>query len=146
MFITARHWALSWARWIQTTHSYTISLRSILILSSHLRVLLTSILLPSRFPTKSLCAFLDDWMCLLSLICLSYCSVFVLRNPSFTFTQASHDSITFNFIFSKLRVSCLACRAMYFKKQKYRKTKRLLRIPRWPSILYISDTNLELRG
>jgi len=32
----ARHWSLCWARWIQSTPSHSISLRFILILSSHL--------------------------------------------------------------------------------------------------------------
>jgi hypothetical protein len=33
------HWSLSWARWIQSTPSKPTSLRSILILSSHLRLI-----------------------------------------------------------------------------------------------------------
>jgi hypothetical protein len=37
MFTRARHWSLSWARFIQFTPSHPISLRSVLILSSHLR-------------------------------------------------------------------------------------------------------------
>jgi hypothetical protein len=37
VFTTARHWSLSWARCTQSTPSHPISLRSILILSSHLR-------------------------------------------------------------------------------------------------------------
>jgi len=36
-FYGTRHWSLSWARWIQSTTSHNISLRYILILSSHLR-------------------------------------------------------------------------------------------------------------
>jgi hypothetical protein len=42
MFTTARHWSLSWARCIQFTPSHPASLRSILILSSHLHVGLLS--------------------------------------------------------------------------------------------------------
>jgi hypothetical protein len=38
VFTTACHWFLSWARYIQSTPSLPISLRSILILSSHLRL------------------------------------------------------------------------------------------------------------
>jgi hypothetical protein len=38
VFIKARHWSLSWARCIQSKHFQHISLRSILILSSHLRL------------------------------------------------------------------------------------------------------------
>jgi hypothetical protein len=37
VFTKARHWTLSWARWIQFAPSIPISLRSILMLSSHLR-------------------------------------------------------------------------------------------------------------
>jgi hypothetical protein len=50
-----RHWTLSWASRIQFVPSIPISLRSILMLSSHLRLGLPSGLLPS-----SLCSFLHD--------------------------------------------------------------------------------------
>jgi hypothetical protein len=56
-FTRARHWSLSWARWIQFTPSHPISLRSILLLSSHLRLGLPSGLFLSCFPTKILYAF-----------------------------------------------------------------------------------------
>jgi len=56
MFITVytrtRHWSLSWARWIQSTPSHPISPRSILILSSHIRLGIPSGLFVSGFPTK----------------------------------------------------------------------------------------------
>ena len=58
-FITAltsvRHLSLSWASPIQTTYPHPTSWRSILILSTHLRLGLPSGLLPSGFPTKTLC-------------------------------------------------------------------------------------------
>jgi hypothetical protein len=38
VFTTARHKPISWARWIQSTPHHSMSLRSILMLSSHLRV------------------------------------------------------------------------------------------------------------
>jgi hypothetical protein len=43
-----------WARWIQSTPIYTIPLRGILILSTHLRLGLSGGLFPLRFPTKIL--------------------------------------------------------------------------------------------
>jgi hypothetical protein len=54
VFTKARHWTLSWAKRIQFVPSIPISLRSILMLSSHLRLGLPSGLLRSDFPTKTL--------------------------------------------------------------------------------------------
>ena len=57
-FITAltsvRHLSLSWASPIQSIYPHLTSCRSILILSTHLRLGLLSGLLPSGFPTKTL--------------------------------------------------------------------------------------------
>ena len=57
-FITAltsvRHLSLSWARPIQSIYPHPASRRSVLILSTHLRLCLSSGLLPSGFPTKTL--------------------------------------------------------------------------------------------
>jgi hypothetical protein len=55
-----RHRSPQRARLIQSTHFHPVSLRSILILSSHLYLCLPSGLLPSSFPTKSLYAFLTS--------------------------------------------------------------------------------------
>jgi hypothetical protein len=49
-----RHWTLSWANRIQFAPSIPISLRSILMLSSYLRLGLPSGLLPSGVTTKTL--------------------------------------------------------------------------------------------
>jgi hypothetical protein len=51
VFARARNWSLSWARLIQSMFSQPISLRSILMLSSHLRVVFLVFLL--TFPPKS---------------------------------------------------------------------------------------------
>ena len=57
-FITAltsfRHLSLSWASPIQSVYPHPTSWRSVLILSTHLRLGLPSGLLPSGFPTKTL--------------------------------------------------------------------------------------------
>jgi hypothetical protein len=58
VFTRALHWSLSWARSIQSTPSHPISIRPILILSTHLRLGLPSGHLPSGFPTNILHAFL----------------------------------------------------------------------------------------
>jgi hypothetical protein len=58
VFTRALHWSLSWAISMLSTPSYPISLRSILILSTHLRLSLPSGLVPSGMPTNILYAFL----------------------------------------------------------------------------------------
>ena len=53
-FTSARHLSLSWANSIQSIPPHPTSWRSILILSSHLRLRLPSCLFPLGFPTKTL--------------------------------------------------------------------------------------------
>jgi hypothetical protein len=55
-FLSAHQWTLSWARWFQSTSLNAISLRSILILSSHLRAGLPISLFLLGFPTNILYA------------------------------------------------------------------------------------------
>jgi hypothetical protein len=54
---TARYWSLSWDRWIQFTPSKPISLRSILMLSSHLRLGLPSF--PSLLVSGRNCLYIS---------------------------------------------------------------------------------------
>jgi hypothetical protein len=54
VFTQARHWILSWTSWIQFAPSIPISLRSILMLSSYLRLRRPSGIFPSGLPTKTL--------------------------------------------------------------------------------------------
>jgi hypothetical protein len=63
VFITARHWSLSWARWIQSTLSDSLPLRVIWMLSFDLQTYPPVRLLPSSFPTKILQAFLSIPVC-----------------------------------------------------------------------------------
>ena len=59
-FTSVRHLSLSWASPIQSTYPHPTSWRSILILSTHLRLGLPSGLLPSGFPTKNLYTLLSS--------------------------------------------------------------------------------------
>jgi hypothetical protein len=58
VFTRALHWSLSWATSIQSNPSHPISLRSILMLPTHLRLGLPSGLYPSGFPNNILYAFI----------------------------------------------------------------------------------------
>jgi hypothetical protein len=53
VFTRALHWSLSWARSIQSIPSHPISLRSILILSTHLRLCLPVVSFLLAFPPIS---------------------------------------------------------------------------------------------
>jgi hypothetical protein len=55
MFTRALYWILTWATWIQPIHPHSIYLRSILILSSNIRLGLHYGLFTSGFITKTLC-------------------------------------------------------------------------------------------
>jgi len=68
---TAGHLHLTWAKSVLRIHWYPISLRSILILPSHLRLVLLCSLFPSGVPTKILCAVLFPLMRATCLACTS---------------------------------------------------------------------------
>jgi len=61
VFTRTRHWSVHWSRRINSTPSRPISLTSILILSSHLRLGLPRGLFPTGFPTKILYALHISW-------------------------------------------------------------------------------------
>jgi hypothetical protein len=69
----AHHRILSWASRIQLAPSIPISLRSILMLYSHLRLGLTSGLVPSGLPTKTLNTSAFPHACHMSLSPHYYC-------------------------------------------------------------------------
>lgn len=58
VYTTARHLSFSSVRWIRSTPSHHVPLRSILISPSHLLLCISSHLFPSGFPSKLLYAFL----------------------------------------------------------------------------------------
>jgi hypothetical protein len=63
VFTWARHQFLSRGRWIQSIISNPLALRSILILSFHLRLVFPRGLFPSGFRTQTFYAFLCPPMC-----------------------------------------------------------------------------------
>jgi len=78
----AGHWSLSWARWIQSTSSQHISIRSILILYSHLCPGLPRGLFPLGFPTKTVYECLISSMhatCPVYLILLNFITLLIFE-------------------------------------------------------------------
>ena len=65
----ARHLSLSWANSIQSPQPHPTSWRSILILSSYLRLGLPNGLFPSGFPTRTLCTPLPSPICATYIAC-----------------------------------------------------------------------------
>ena len=97
----ARHLSLSWANSIQSPQPLPTSWRSILILSSHLRLGLPNGLFPSGFPTKSLCTPLSSSIhatCRAHLILLDFITCTILgeeyRELSSSLCNFLHSPVT----------------------------------------------------
>jgi hypothetical protein len=66
VFTRVFHWSLSWARLIQSISSHSISISSILILFTHIRLGLPSSLFPSGFSTNILMHSSSPHLCYMS--------------------------------------------------------------------------------
>ena len=116
LFTSARHLSLSWANSIHSPQSPPISWRSILILSSHLRLGLPSGLFPSDFPTRTLCIPLPSPIratCPAHLILLDFTTRKILGKE-----YRSLSSILCNFLHSAVTSSLVN---MYNKVKKHLK-------------------------
>jgi hypothetical protein len=95
-----RHWSLPWARRVQATPPYPISLRSILLIPSHLRLGLPNCNFHSRFPTDILyiClpCVLRVHIILLDLITLKMFDEYY-KSLSSSLRNSFHPSLSFPF-------------------------------------------------
>jgi len=149
-FITAltsvRHLSLSWASPIQSIYPHPTSWRSILILSTHLRLCLPSGILPSGYPTKTLYTPLSSLIratCPAHLIILDFITSTILGEEYRSFSYSScnllHSSVSssllgpnipLNIIFSNT-LSFLSSRNVSYKvSHPYKTTEKII-------ILYI---------
>jgi len=147
VFTTSRHWSLSWARYTHSTRSHTIYLKSLLILSYHLRPGLPSGLFHPGSPIKSSYAFLisrvlhscpshSPWVHRPNYI---WWSVDVMKLLIMQSSPASHH-------FIPLRYKCCSQNIIRMKKPRGMKTAGyVVRTRRWEThtILYPENTKVR---
>ncbi|PNF43097.1 hypothetical protein B7P43_G02301, partial [Cryptotermes secundus] len=134
VFTRALHWSLSRAKAIQSTPPHPISIRSILILSTHLRLGLPSGLLPSLFPTNILYAFLLSPIratCPAHLILL-YMIILTMLGEEYSFLQPPVTSSLFgpnillNTLFSNTLSLCSSLNVRDQVSHPYRTTGKII--------------------
>ena len=106
---SVRHLSLSWARPIQSIYPHPISWRSILILSTHLRLGLPSRLFPSGYPTKTLYTPLSSPIratCPAHLILLDFITRTILGEEYKSFNSSQWHWCTKE-MSSRMRVRCV---------------------------------------
>jgi hypothetical protein len=97
VFTRALHWSLSWTRSIHSIPPRSTSLRSILLLPTHLHLGISSGLFPSGFPTSILYAFLSFPFVLRALpILYSLTWSFWLYLARSTSNESPHYAVYFN--------------------------------------------------
>jgi hypothetical protein len=94
-----------WVRWIQFPHSHTISIRSIIILSSYLRLGLQRGLFPSGFPIKILYAFLTSPVRATGPTHLTLLNLFILITWNVQVIRINHRIRNCDFIRSQRSIS-----------------------------------------
>ena len=129
-YSSARHLSLPWANSIQSPQPLPTSWRSILILSSHLRLGLPNGLFPSGFPTKTNSEYLIflvfpllQWLHeRVSMLCYTYIACLVHQHfgvPNwFSFKFSDHSSLGSFVRYSKLATRVVLITYLILKIQK----------------------------